>query len=102
LGIVVEWRGEGVDEVGVVTANHGDESPVRAGQVIVRVDPRYFRPTEVETLLGDPLKAKQKLGWSPKTTFSELVSEMISSDYDAAKRDDLIMRNGYTIYSYNE
>lgn len=102
LGMTLAWRGEGVNEMGVVVANRGDESPVRPGQVIVRVDPRYFRPTEVETLLGDPLNAKQKLGWSPTTSFSELVEEMIASDYEIAKRDELVKRNGYMTYSYNE
>lgn len=69
---------------------------------IVRVDPRYFRPTEVETLLGDPSKAHQKLGWKPKISFQELVSEMIREDFKIAERDELIKKNGYTVYSYNE
>ncbi|MBC7957191.1 MAG: GDP-mannose 4,6-dehydratase, partial [Cytophagales bacterium] len=66
------------------------------------VDPRYFRPTEVETLLGDPSKAKQKLGWVPKTTLQELVSEMVESDYNAARRDSLVKMAGFQAYDYHE
>ncbi|MGK4781085.1 GDP-mannose 4,6-dehydratase, partial [Salmonella enterica] len=70
LGITLRWEGTGVDEVGIVVSNSGDESPIKPGEVVVRVDPRYFRPTEVETLLGDPTKAHQKLGWKPRTSFA--------------------------------
>ncbi len=69
---------------------------------IVRVDPRYFRPTEVETLLGDPTKAKEKLGWVPKTTFAELVAEMVREDLKSAERDELVKKHGYTAYDYHE
>lgn len=92
IGIVVTWKGEGVDEKGY------DES----GKCIVSVDPRYFRPTEVETLLGDPTKAKQKLGWTPKITFSELVSEMMLEDMKSAERDELVKRHGFSAYDYHE
>ncbi|MGN6777669.1 GDP-mannose 4,6-dehydratase [Rhizobium sp.] len=92
IGIVVTWRGEGVDEKGY------DES----GKCIVSVDPRYFRPTEVETLLGDPTKAQQKLGWTPKITFNELVSEMMLEDMKAAERDELVKRHGFSAYDYHE
>ena len=68
----------------------------------MRVDPRYFRPTEVETLLGDPSKAKRKLGWEPKTTLAELVAEMVQADYTAAKRDSLVKLAGFQAYDYNE
>ena len=71
----------GEAEIGVVAKVTGDQAKCKVGDVVVRVDPRYFRPTEVETLLGDPSKAKAKLGWSPKTTLQELVSEMVESDY---------------------
>jgi GDPmannose 4,6-dehydratase len=70
--------------------------------VIVKVDPRYYRPTEVETLLGDPTKAREKLGWVPTTTLPELVKEMIEADYDAARRDSLIKMAGFQAYDYNE
>jgi GDPmannose 4,6-dehydratase len=70
--------------------------------VIVKVDPRYFRPTEVETLLGDPSKAKLKLGWEPTTSFEELVREMVESDYDSARRDSLVKLAGFQAYDYNE
>jgi len=73
-----------------------------SGLLIVRVDPRYYRPTEVETLLGDPSKAKKLLGWSPKTTLQELVKEMVNADYTAARRDSLVKLAGFQAYDYNE
>ena len=72
------------------------------GKCIVAVDPRYFRPTEVETLLGDPSNAKKKLGWEPKTTFQQLVAEMIREDLKAAERDELVKANGYRTMDYHE
>ncbi|HEY1182466.1 MAG TPA: GDP-mannose 4,6-dehydratase [Rhodocyclaceae bacterium] len=92
LGIEIEWRGSGVEEKGY------DKS----GRAIVAVDPRYFRPTEVETLLGDPAKAKQKLGWSPKTSFHELVAEMVREDLKSAERDELVKKHGFNAYDYHE
>jgi GDPmannose 4,6-dehydratase len=70
--------------------------------VIVRIDPRYYRPTEVETLLGDPTKAREKLGWVPKTTFAELVEEMVRSDLEEAQRDELCRRHGFSTFDYHE
>jgi GDPmannose 4,6-dehydratase len=102
LGITVEFRGQGVDEIGVVVNVTGKQAKCEAGEVIVRVDPRYFRPTEVETLLGDPTKAKTQLGWVPKTSFEELVREMIESDYAMAKRDSLVKLAGFQAYEYHE
>ena len=80
----------------------GDLAKVRVGDTIVKVDPRYFRPTEVETLLGDPSKAKSKLGWVPRTTLQELVKEMVEADYSAAKRDALVKGAGFEVYDYHE
>lgn len=74
----------------------------QSGQCIVAVDPRYYRPTEVETLLGDPSKAKEKLGWTPQITFRELVQEMIQEDFKSAKRDQLIQEHGYRAPAYFE
>ena len=91
LDITVTWRGNGVEEKGY----WGDKC-------IVQVDPRYFRPTEVDTLLGDPTKAKEKLGWVPKTSFEELVSEMVREDYKSAQRDELIKQHGYHAMDYHE
>jgi GDPmannose 4,6-dehydratase len=102
LGIEMEWRGHGVDEVGVVKACTGEVNKPLLGQTIVRVDPRYFRPTEVESLLGDATKAQQKLGWKAHTTFPELVREMIEADYEAARRDALVEQHGYKAYSRHE
>ena len=102
LGVTVEFRGDGVAETGVVTKVDGPRAKCKPGDVIVRVDPRYFRPTEVETLLGDPSKAKAKLGWTPTTTFEELVREMVESDYTSAKRDSMVKLAGFQAYDYHE
>ncbi len=101
LGFALQWKGEGVEEVAIVTQANGQNGPA-LGQIIVRVDPRYFRPTEVETLLGDPSKAKLKLGWAPKTGFRELVKEMVLEDLKVAERDELVKRHGYSAYDYHE
>jgi GDPmannose 4,6-dehydratase len=93
LDMQIEWLGDGVDEVGIDTVT---------GRQLVRVDPRYFRPTEVETLLGDATKARQKLGWTAEVSFSELVAEMVESDLDLAKRDALVAKEGYKVYSHHE
>ncbi len=102
LGITVRFEGEGEKEVGIVAAVTGDRAKVKVGDVIVKVDPRYYRPTEVETLLGDPTKAREKLGWTPKTTLQELVKEMVESDYTSAKRDALVKMAGFQAYDYHE
>ena len=96
LGITLAFEGEGINEVGVVSEVRGDDAPgVKPGQVIMRVDPRYFRPAEVETLLGDPSKAKQKLGWVPEITAREMCAEMVASDLRAARRHALLNAHGY-------
>ena len=92
LDINITWQGKGIDETGKDLNNN----------TIVQVDPRYFRPTEVETLLGDPSKARQKLGWEPKTSFRELVKEMVQEDLKAAKRDELVKSHGFRAFDYNE
>ncbi|WP_280154596.1 GDP-mannose 4,6-dehydratase [Piscinibacter sp. XHJ-5] len=102
LGIALEFKGHGVDEIGVVAAVAGERNRCRVGDVVVRVDPRYFRPAEVETLLGDPSKAKQKLGWEPRTTLDQLVREMVEHDYASAQRDDLVKSAGYAVYPPHE
>ncbi len=103
LGLTLEWNGNGLEETAIVSQVASREFPaLRKGKTIVRVDPRYFRPTEVETLLGDPSKAKAKLGWSPRITFRELVTEMMQEDLKAAQRDELVRRHGFSSYDYNE
>ncbi|MDH4481138.1 MAG: GDP-mannose 4,6-dehydratase [Rhodoferax sp.] len=102
LGVTLSFQGEGEAEIGVVAKVTGDKAKCKVGDVIVRVDPRYFRPTEVETLLGDPSKAKAKLGWEPTTTLDELVKEMVLADYTAARRDSLVKMAGFQAYDYNE
>lgn len=92
LEMRLTWEGTGLDEVG----KDAD------GRAIVRVDPRYFRPTEVETLLGDPTRAREELGWVPKISFKEMVAEMVHEDLKGARRDDLVKRSGYTAYDFNE
>jgi GDPmannose 4,6-dehydratase len=93
LGMTVEWRGKGLDEQGIDT---------RTGKVIVKVDPRYFRPTEVDTLLGDATKARTKLGWQPEIGFDALVKEMVAEDLEIARRDAVIAREGFKTYKYRE
>jgi len=102
LGITLAWSGEGAEEIGTVCAVTGKDAKCKVGEVIVKVDPRYFRPTEVETLLGDPTKAKEKLGWVPKTTLKELVAEMVQADYTSAKRDALVKLAGFQTYDHHE
>jgi GDPmannose 4,6-dehydratase len=102
LGVGVRFEGQDAEEIGIVESVSGKDLKVKVGDVIVRVDARYFRPTEVETLLGDPTKAKVKLGWTPKTTLRELVKEMVEADFTAAKRDALIKLAGFQAYDYHE
>jgi len=92
IGFFIHWSGHGVDEKGFDAA----------GKCVVAVDPRYFRPTEVETLLGDASKAKEKLGWTPKISFKDLVREMMREDLKAAERDDLVKRHGFSTFNYHE
>ena len=99
LGITLEFEGQGVDEQAVVTSINGENAPaLKVGDVIVKVDPHYFRPTEVETLLGDPSKAKQKLGWIPEITLDEMVQEMVAYDLEQAKRHALLKDHGYAVH----
>ncbi len=93
IGVSVRWEGKGADEKG-----YNDKS----GKLIVAVDPRYFRPTEVETLLGDPTRAKEKLGWVPKTSFEEMVAEMVAADLKEAEKDQLCRNSGFQTYNYYE
>lgn len=106
LGITLAFSGEGDREVGMVTRVEEVDGKTRAackpGDVIVQVDPRYYRPTEVETLLGDPTKAREKLGWTPRTSFEELVHEMVDSDFESARRDHMVKEAGFKIYNHHE
>jgi GDPmannose 4,6-dehydratase len=102
LGIVVRFEGSGVDEVGIAEHVENRETRVSVGDVIVRVDPRYFRPTEVETLLGDPSKAHEQLGWQPRVSFDALVKEMVRADYQLARRDALVTLAGFKALEHHE
>ncbi|HIP82745.1 MAG TPA: GDP-mannose 4,6-dehydratase, partial [Desulfocapsa sulfexigens] len=109
LGITLKWQGTGVEEQGIIeqvqqleNKEYDVTAHVKPGDVIVQIDPRYFRPTEVETLLGDATKAKEKLGWVPKISFAELVSEMVKHDMDEARRDALCQHEGFRVNTSNE
>ena len=98
LGITLRFEGQGLDEQAVVQAIHGDKAPsVKVGDVIVKVDPRYFRPAEVETLLGDPSRAKDELGWIPQITLDEMVQEMVANDLENSRRHALLKHHGYAV-----
>jgi GDPmannose 4,6-dehydratase len=98
LGLTLEFTGTGIDEIATVTEINGDFTPaLSVGDVIMRVDPRYFRPAEVETLLGDPTKAKQRLGWAPEITVQEMCAEMIAEDLKSARRHALLKEHGMNL-----
>lgn len=98
LGITLRFEGRGVDEVGVVAQVTGDKAPgVKVGDAIVRIDPRYYRPTEVDTLLGDPTKAKEKLGWTPQITLDQMIDEMVAADLDQARSHALLKTHGFKV-----
>lgn len=99
LGINLEFKGQGVEEHAVITAITGDAAPaLKVGQTIVKIDPRYFRPTEVETLLGDPSKAKKELGWVPEITAQDMCKEMVENDLAQAKQHALLKANGFQVH----
>jgi GDPmannose 4,6-dehydratase len=99
LGIEIEFSGKGIDEIATVTKVNNEISPsINVGDVIMRIDPRYFRPAEVETLLGDPSKAKEKLGWVPEITAQEMCSEMVAYDLAEAKKLHFLIKNGFDGY----
>lgn len=101
LGIKIKWQGEGVDEIGIIDSSSQiltlESSVLKENDVIFRIDPRYFRPTEVESLLGDPSKAKQKLGWVPEITLQEMCKEMVNYDLEKAKQHALLKNHGYVV-----
>lgn len=98
LGVTLEFEGSGVEEIARVKhVNGGDAPALKVGDVVVRIDPRYFRPTEVETLLGDPSKAKERLGWVPEITLDEMVQEMAAVDLADAKKHALLKKHGYQV-----
>jgi GDPmannose 4,6-dehydratase len=101
LGLTIEWEGDGVNETGRVAESTDADGP-QAGDVIVRIDPRYYRPTEVESLLGDPTKAQEKLGWQPKITFDQLVKGMVKEDLEHARRDKLVSKEGFRVFNHHE
>lgn len=104
LGMTLRWEGQGVGEVGYLCSPSPRPSPAKGEweRAIVKVDPRYFRPTEVEALLGDATKAKQKLGWTPKISFDDLVAEMVREDLKSAERDELVKKHGFSAYDHHE
>jgi GDPmannose 4,6-dehydratase len=101
LGMKIRWSGQGIDEIGVLEGAP-EGCAARPGARIVAIDPRYFRPAEVETLLGDPTKARETLGWRPRTTFPQLVTEMVAADLGLARRDRLVQGAGFKAFSHHE
>jgi len=101
LGMFIEWEGKGEKETGRVAKTDGNTGP-RPGDVIVQIDPRYFRPTEVDTLLGDATKAQTQLGWKPRIGFEDLVKEMVAQDLELAERDALVAKEGFRIFNHHE
>jgi GDPmannose 4,6-dehydratase len=99
-GMAIEWMGKGIDEKGIIVST--DVPHISKGNVVVEIDKRYFRPTEVDLLLGDPSKAKKQLGWKPKVTFHELVRLMVKADIEEAKKDLLCRREGFKAFNYHE
>ena len=98
LGITLKFEGKDENEKAIVASIEGDKAPaLKVGDVIVQIDPRYYRPTEVETLLGDPTKAKEKLGWVPEITLDQMIVEMVANDLEQAKRHALLQKHGYSV-----
>jgi len=98
LGVTLAWEGSDVNEKGRVADIKGDKAPgMKVGDIVVQVDPRYFRPAEVETLLGDPTRARERLGWVPQTTLAEMVAEMVAHDLSHARQHALLKREGYAV-----
>jgi GDPmannose 4,6-dehydratase len=98
LGITLRFEGQGTDEVAIVESVEGENAPaVKSGDIIMRIDPRYFRPAEVDTLLGDPTKAKERLGWVPEITVQTMCQEMVAEDLKAAKRHALLKSHGLDV-----
>ncbi len=102
LGITLKFSGEGLNEIAVVTSSVNSDFLLKVGQEVVKIDPKYFRPTEVELLIGDPSKAKSKLGWKPKYDLDALVKEMVASDLELFKRDHYLKEGGHKIFQYHE
>jgi GDPmannose 4,6-dehydratase len=98
LGFMIKFEGQGLNETGVVTKIQGNKCPSLAvGDVIIKIDERYFRPTEVETLLGDPTKAEKLLGWKPQISAQEMCAEMVAADLQSAQKTSLLLENGFTV-----
>jgi GDPmannose 4,6-dehydratase len=102
LGIELEFKGSGIDEVAIVSAVNNSDAKVKIGDVVMRIDPKYFRPTEVELLIGDPTKAKKELGWKLTHTLDTLVDDMINSDLRLFQRDSYLKEGGHKIFQYHE
>ena len=102
LGIEIEWKGKGKEETGVVSSVSGPDYDLKEGQVVVQVDPKYYRPTEVDLLIGDPTKANEKLGWKPKYDLNTLIKEMMKNDLEIMRKEKLLRAEGYETFNYHE
>jgi GDPmannose 4,6-dehydratase len=104
IGAEIQWKGEGAKEVGIirkVTSDKRRVTSIKKGEVVVEIDPRYFRPTEVDELLGDASKARKVLGWEPRISFDEMISSMVKADLEEASRDQLCKDSGYRVLNYS-
>ena len=102
VGVELEFSGSGINEKGMIKACHNPDYQLEKGKVVVAVDPKYFRPTEVDLLIGDPTKAKTKLGWEPRYDLKGLVNDMMSSDLNLYKRDKYLQKGGHKVMNYYE
>jgi GDPmannose 4,6-dehydratase len=102
VGIEIEFKGSGIEEKGYIVSCSNPAYQVETGKEVVAVDPRYFRPTEVDLLIGDPTKSKTKLGWTPKHTVKDLVKDMMEADIKLFERDKYLMEGGHKIFNYHE
>jgi GDPmannose 4,6-dehydratase len=102
IGVAIRWQGKGIDEIGVVESISDSTPHINAGNILIRINKRYFRPTEVDFLLGDPSKAKAKLGWEPTISFDKLVREMVSEDIKEAEKDQFCSDAGFLTLNHSE
>jgi len=102
IGVELEFKGKGVDEKGMVVSCSNPDYQLEPGKEVVAIDPRYFRPTEVDLLIGDPTKAREKLGWTPQIHLQELVDDMMKHDLDLMSREEYLNKGGYRINNYYE
>ena len=102
LGVEIEFKGKGKDETGVIKSCAEKSFRLEAGQTVVKIDPNYYRPTEVDLLIGDPAKAKKQLGWEPEYDLDAMIKDMVTSDFELFKRDQYLLKGGQKVFNYHE